>query len=165
MVKMGTLGLVSIWLAIVGIVKGHTVTIKNFFRRKVTRQYPDVEINLPLGTRGVPVLLRDGSGKLKCTACGVCARACPTRIIEITAHRDENKKRFLDEYKIDMTRCLQCNLCVEACPFDALGMADKFELAAYRSEDLVFDKEDLLQIADRHKVARVGGGEQPRARG
>ena len=129
---------------IVTTAEGMAVTLKNAFRPPVTEQYPEQRWQPLERFRGVPALLTDPkTGKLKCTACGVCARACPLGIIEVKSHFGEDKKRVLDEYNLDYSRCMVCNLCVEACAFDSLAMSKKYEHATDDIAKLRFNKERL----------------------
>ena len=45
----------------------------------------------------------------ECTACGLCADACPADAITID-----------DVAKIDATACTDCGACVEECPVGAI---------------------------------------------
>ncbi|MBE3576690.1 MAG: NADH-quinone oxidoreductase subunit I [Limnochordales bacterium] len=143
---------------VTGVVKGHLVTFRNLFRRPVTYRYPEVRPNLPVGTRGMPVLLSDDEGNLLCTACEVCARECPVQVIHITAHRDENKKKVLDEFDIDMSRCMFCGICAEVCAFGAIAMSDIYELADFEQENLIYNKERLAELGRRRKGPIINYG-------
>ncbi len=145
------------------IIKGHKVTIGNFFKKPITVRYPEERVDYPKGVRGIPSQkVNPETGDLNCTACGLCARACPVGIIEVKAMvgPDGKKKQYPEVYKLDYTRCLVCNLCVEACPFDALEMSDFTELSQYRSEDLVFNRDQLAEIWKRSNAVRIAGGEK-----
>jgi NADH-quinone oxidoreductase subunit I len=84
-----------------------------------------------------------GSGKLKCTACDLCAKVCPTRCIAIVG-AGKGKERHPVEFVIDHNLCMYCNLCVEACPFDAITMwTGNFEIGAFNRMGLVFDQTAL----------------------
>ena len=128
---------------------GMSVTLRNLFRPPITIQYPDEQPDVPLGYRGIPVLLSDDEGNIKCVSCELCAKACPVGCIEIQSHRGPDRKKVLDVYNIDSTWCMYCGLCVEACPFDALAMSDQFELSSYDLPSLVYTKEQLAEIGRR----------------
>lgn len=95
----------------------------------------------------MPVLIsQPGTDILNCTACELCARACPIECITIGWDKvDRNTAdpaelgnnirtgRHLQLFDLDSSLCLYCGLCAEACPYDALAMSDVFEL----SEDTV----------------------------
>ncbi len=122
-----------------------TVTLRNLFTHAITLQYPDERRELPLRSMNRHVLTVDlGTGKLKCTACMACVRACPARCIEIVG-MGKGKERYPEVFKIDHTLCMYCGLCVESCPFDAITMwTGKYETATYTREDLIFDKISLI---------------------
>ena len=67
------------------IVAGLAVTIKHFFGKKVTYSYPEVVRPRAPVYRGMHVLKRDEAGAERCTACGLCALACPAEAITMTA--------------------------------------------------------------------------------
>lgn len=75
----------------------------------------------------------------KCIACGICANACPNRVIQMSTIKDENNKRKLSGYKMDIQYCLWCGLCVESCPTDAIQFTKEFELATYTRKDVLLD--------------------------
>ncbi|REJ35424.1 MAG: hypothetical protein DIU83_01370 [Bacillota bacterium] len=123
--------------------RGMWVTIVNFFRPTITQHYPEERRVTVRGERSLPVLLsRPGTEILNCTACELCARACPVECITIgwdkvdrkTARPEEvgnntNTGRALRLYNLDASLCLYCGLCAEACPYEALAMSDVYELA------------------------------------
>jgi NADH-quinone oxidoreductase subunit I len=128
----------SIATALLSILKGLAVTAYNGLRRpRITLMYPrQRQSAFPPRARGLFVLRRDPeTGKLRCTACGLCQRACPSQVITIEPE-GEGKERHPRRYTMDLGHCLFCHLCVEACPFEALAMTDEYELAGYdRSVD------------------------------
>lgn len=141
------------------IVLGMRVTIKNFFSPTITVNYPDERLDLPVGYRGIPVLLSDNEGNLKCVSCELCVRACPVQCIELQSHREAGKKiKVLDVYNLDATWCMYCGLCVEACPFDALAMSDQYELADYELRNLIYDKDRLAEIGRRQVTETINFG-------
>lgn len=161
MIRLGLLG--QIWDSAISILKGLKVTIRRFFSRPITVRYPDERFDYPRGIRGIPSLkVNPDTGDLNCTACGLCARACPVGVIEVEAvvGPDGKKKQYPARYNLDYTRCLVCNLCVEACPFDSLEMSDMTELSRWRSEHLVFDRDELAEIWKRSRAVRIAGGEK-----
>src|SRR5689334_22464762 len=67
-----------------GLVKGLAVTMQTMLHRSHTRQYPDVEPDLPPRSRGVIALFEEN-----CTVCMLCARECPDWCIYIDSHKEE----------------------------------------------------------------------------
>lgn len=137
---------------------GMGVTFRNMLKPTITIHYPDEKLDVPIGSRGLPVLLSDAEGNLKCVSCELCAKACPVNCIEIQSYRGPDRKKILDVYNLDSTWCMYCGLCVEACPFDALAMSDQYELADYNLSNLVYDKERLAEIGRRQTTATVNFG-------
>lgn len=153
----------ALWAVTVGM----SVTIRSMVRPSITVQYPEEKLDLPIGFRGLPVLLSDPDGLLKCTSCELCARACPVNCIEIQSHRGPDRKKVLDVYNLDSTWCMYCGLCVEACPFDALAMSDQYELADYDLANLIYDRDQLAELGSRQTTATINfgiktGGEKTR---
>ena len=137
-----------------GIAKGMATTLKHFFRKKATIQYPEERAPLPIGFRGLPRLVYDEDpDDLRCVACSICANACPVNVIHIDTHRGADRKLVLDRFDIEAGGCIFCGLCVEACPFEALTMMHGFELAAYNREQLFWTKEMLAIKATPQTIA------------
>lgn len=145
------------------IVVGHAITAREFFKPPITVRYPEKNMDYPTGVRGIPALKTNPeTNDLNCTACGLCARACPVSIIEVQMLEDENGKKlkYPKIYNLDASRCMVCNLCIEACPFDALEMADWVYLAEYDPEKMVLNKEQLAEIWKKSNAVRIAGGEK-----
>jgi NADH-quinone oxidoreductase subunit I len=131
------------------IIKGMALTMKQIFRPKFTRQYPEERWNPPSSFRGRPVLVEE-HGVERCVACGLCARVCPALAIEVQAAETElDKERYPVRFEINMLRCIFCGFCEEACPEEAIVMSDEYELVFRNPEDAVFGKEKLLMSSDR----------------
>ncbi len=131
------------------IVKGMVLTMRQMFRPKFTRQYPEERWNPPASFRGRPVLVSE-EGIERCVACGLCARVCPALAIEVQAGESElSKERYPERFEINMLRCIFCGFCEEACPEEAIVMSDEYELVFRHPEDAIFDKDKLLMSNDR----------------
>ena len=48
-----------------------------------------------------------------------------------------------------MTKCIYCGLCEEACPVDAIVEGPNLEFATETREELIYQKEKLLENGDR----------------
>src|SRR5437773_7319069 len=65
------------------IVGGFKVTLRHFFKKKVTLQYPEEKWVVPEGYRGAPYLVKDQEGRTKCVSCQLCEFICPPKAIRI----------------------------------------------------------------------------------
>lgn len=151
---------------------GLRITFKHFFKKKVTVNYPEVTRDHSKFFRGVHVLKRDEAGRENCTACGLCAVACPAEAITMVAAErkkgEENlyrEEKYAAEYNINMLRCIFCGLCEEACPKDAIYLTDRIAPSNYMRGQFVFTKDMLVEgvekdqridIGDRRKGVREG---------
>ncbi len=133
------------------IVKGMKLTLKQMFKPKFTRQYPEERWKPPASFRGRPVLVEE-NGVERCVACGLCARVCPALAIEVQASETElEKERYPVRFEINMLRCIFCGFCEEVCPEEAIVMSQDYELTFTNPEDAVYGKEKLLTPVDKLK--------------
>ena len=119
------------------------------FRRKATVNYPFEKNPLSPRFRGEHALRRYASGEERCIACKLCEAICPAQAITIEAEPREDGARRTTRYDIDMVKCIYCGLCEEACPVDAIVEGPNFEFAAETREELLYDKQRLLDNGDR----------------
>ncbi|TYH26248.1 hypothetical protein ES288_A03G235800v1 [Gossypium darwinii] len=124
-------------------VRGLMLTLKYFFERKVTVR------SIEPSFRGEHALRRYPTGEERCIACKLCEAICPAQAITIEAEEREDGSRRTTRYDIDMTKCIYCGLCQEACPVDAIVEGPNFEFATETHEELLYDKEKLLENGDR----------------
>ena len=118
-------------------------------RAAVTTQYPEERKVYAEGYRGAHRLTIKPDGAVRCTACFLCATACPAKCIHIEAgeHPDAQVEKFPVRYEIDTLQCIDCGMCVEACPCDAIRM-DTFvhpKIWGYNREDFVESKQTLME--------------------
>lgn len=113
-----------------------------------TLQYPDEHFDYGDAYRGSHRLTLKDNGSVRCTACFLCATACPARCINIEAgeHDDASVEKFPVRYEIDTLRCIYCGMCVEACPCDAIRMdtAVHPRVSGYTRDDFIEDKQLLM---------------------
>jgi Ni,Fe-hydrogenase III small subunit/formate hydrogenlyase subunit 6/NADH:ubiquinone oxidoreductase subunit I len=84
--------------------------------------------------RGFPVI-----DFRRCTACGDCARACPTGAIEVAETaptRTGPAPGTGRTVSLSYGPCISCRECLPACPEGAVTAANEFDLAAYTREQL-----------------------------
>jgi NADH-quinone oxidoreductase subunit I len=131
--------------------KGMSITIKHFFRKKVTIQYPEVKREFSPVYRGQHILMRDENGAERCTACGLCAVSCPAEAITMTSAErkkgEENlyrEEKYAAVYEINMLRCIFCGLCEEACPKEAIFLTEEMASANYTRDGFIFGKDKLV---------------------
>ncbi len=149
-----TLGLMET-LYLPAIASGIGTTIRRMFVRNETRQYPEVEPIMPANYRGVHRLNRDSQGRVKCVACFLCQTACPANCISIeaaAAPKDDpawqDRDKFPEKFEIDELRCIYCGMCEQACPVDAIELTSIYDLTGATREEMMFDKEKLLEVFD-----------------
>lgn len=118
-----------------GLLTGMGVTLKHFFGKKVTMQYPEERVAMTERFRGGKLALDEQ----KCISCKLCSMACPNKALSLDVSVDAEKKRHMQSYKHHSNRCLYCNLCLEACPTHALSWDKNYELATYRKSDMDYD--------------------------
>ncbi|MEO3471597.1 NADH-quinone oxidoreductase subunit NuoI [Roseomonas sp. CAU 1739] len=146
---MASLDRVARSLLLSELVSGMALTLKYFFKKKATLNYPFERG--PLGPRfkGEHALRRYPNGEERCIACKLCEAVCPAQAITIEAEPREDGSRRTTRYDIDMTKCIYCGLCEEACPVDAIVEGPNMEFAAETHEELIYTKEKLLDNGDR----------------
>ncbi len=128
---------------------GMSLTLRYFFRRKVTINYPFEKGPLSPRFRGEHALRRYPNGEERCIACKLCEAICPAQAITIEAEPRDDGSRRTTRYDIDMTKCIYCGFCEEACPVDAIVEGPNFEFAVETREELMYDKDKLLANGDR----------------
>ena len=131
------------------IVKGMALTFSYMFKQKVTLNYPFEKAPLSPRFRGEHALRRYPNGEERCIACKLCEAVCPALAITIEAEERDDGQRRTTRYDIDMTKCIFCGLCQEACPVDAIVEGPNFEYATETHEELLYNKEKLLENGDR----------------
>ncbi len=67
-----------------GIFTGMATTLRNMFRSKVTRQYPEERPQMAERWRGRLDLIYDAFGEHKCEVCFQCAQVCPVEAIDMS---------------------------------------------------------------------------------
>lgn len=124
------------------LLKGMRITMINFWRPKVTEQYPENR-----GTkvwaerfRGELVMGHNAQNEHKCTGCGICQMNCPNHTIKVITRQETTEegktKKVLDKYMYDLGSCTFCGLCTQVCPQKAISWENNFEHAVFTRSKL-----------------------------
>jgi NADH-quinone oxidoreductase subunit I len=138
------------------IISGIAITIKHLFRKGATVRYPEKKREISDVWRGQHVLKRDENGAERCTACGLCAVACPAEAITMVAaerKKGEEKlyreEKYASTYEVNMLRCIFCGLCEEACPKEAIFLTDRIVSTDYERDGFMYGKDKLVESVDK----------------
>lgn len=122
--------------------------ITNLFNRKnlMTVEYPFEKSTRSSRFHGTHVLTKKADGSIRCTACMLCATACPAECIRIVAseHPDPHVEKYPIVYEIDALRCIFCSYCEEACPVDAIRLTPEYEFSNVASSNFIWDINYLM---------------------
>ena len=131
------------------LVSGMALTFRYMFKPKVTLNYPYEKGPLSNRFRGEHALRRYPNGEERCIACKLCEAICPAQAITIEVEPRSDGSGRTTRYDIDMTKCIYCGYCQEACPVDAIVEGPNFEFATENREELLYDKDKLLDNGER----------------
>ena len=144
-------------LYVPALLSGFRVTLRHFFRRKVTMRYPEEKWVVPEGYRGAPYLVKDQEGHTKCVSCQLCEFVCPPKAIRIVPPGPDglradrpNAEKMPAEFEINMLRCIFCGYCQEVCPEEAIFLQKDWSHVGAKREELIYNKEKLLALGGTH---------------
>lgn len=144
------------------IFSGMMITLSHLFKRKVTIQYPEQKRAFSKIYRGQHTLKRDEAGAERCTACGLCAVACPAEAITmVAAERKKGEEHLYREekyaavYEINMLRCIFCGDCEEACPKEAIFLTDRKVDSGTQRKPFIYGKDILVEGIEPEKRVDV----------
>lgn len=127
---------------------GLMVTLKNFFKKKVTIQFPEEQTPLSPRFRGMLALRRYPNGEERCIACKLCEAVCPALAITIESEPREDGSRRTTRYDIDVFKCINCGLCEESCPVDSIVVTPIHHFHINKRGQNIMTKEKLLAVGD-----------------
>jgi len=135
------------------LLKGLAITIgimkKALFKNEMhTVKYPIEKLPISPRYRAIHKLLALlESGNNRCIGCGLCEKICPANCIRIDTKQDENSRKEVLEYSINLGRCIFCGYCAEVCPELAIVHGGRYENASEQRAHFVL-KDDLLTPID-----------------
>ncbi|MCC5791994.1 MAG: NADH-quinone oxidoreductase subunit NuoI [Legionellaceae bacterium] len=128
---------------------GLAVTLKYFFKKKTTIQFPEEQTPQSPRFRGMLALRRYPNGEERCIACKLCEAVCPALAITIESEQREDGTRRTTRYDIDVFKCINCGLCEESCPVDSIVVTPIHHYHLYERGQNIMTKEKLLAVGDR----------------
>jgi len=129
---------VGLWVVLREMIKFDIHTIK----------YPEEKIPLGPRYRAVHKMLRlFESGTERCIGCGLCEKICIADCIRMDTRIDENSRKEVTEYSINLGRCIFCGYCAEVCPELAIVHGGRYENASEQRAHFV-EFEDMLTPID-----------------
>ncbi len=113
-----------------------------------TVQYPRETLPMPARFRGhIQLVLDPETGRPRCTACTLCAKACPSGCIELDGiKREGDKKKSVSKYLLDFSKCSLCGSCVEVCPSEAIDFSKQYNVVSLTRS--TFDHMDLYAAVE-----------------
>jgi len=133
------------------LLRGMSLTLRYFFSKKITIQYPEQKTPQSPRFRGLHALRRYPNGEERCIACKLCEAVCPAMAITIESEQREDKTRRTTRYDIDLTKCIFCGFCEESCPVDSIVETRQFEYHGEERGDLLYTKEMLLEVGKKYE--------------
>lgn len=142
---------------------GMRITAGQAAKPNITVQYPHDTLKMPERFRGHLELVVDpATGQTKCTACGLCVRACPSDCIDLDGLKKEgDKRKSVCRYEQDFSKCSLCGCCVDACPSEAIQYSKDYNVVSFNRDD--FGKMDLFKKAEAKKEKWTATHPQPPA--
>jgi NADH-quinone oxidoreductase subunit I len=87
----------------------------------------------------------------RCIGCGLCEKICISNCIRMETKIDENSRKEVGEYTINLGRCIFCGYCAEVCPELAITHGGRYENASDQREHFV-DYAAMLTPLDKMKA-------------
>lgn len=138
----------TLWELLIGL----SVTLKYFFKKKITIQFPEERTPTSVRFRGALALRRYPNGEERCIACKLCEAVCPALAITIEAAPRADGSRRTTRYDIDAFKCINCGFCEEACPVDAIVLTKNMHYHQENRGENIITKQKLLAIGDLYET-------------
>ena len=140
------------WGYLTTILSGMKLTITIMFKQLLkqekseTLEWPEEPATYGDRFKGKHFLTKRPDGQVRCTACFLCATACPAECIHIEAgqHKDHGIEKFPVRFEIDILRCVFCGFCEEACPVDAIRLGPEYAIVDTQEKKWVYTKDYLV---------------------
>jgi NADH-quinone oxidoreductase subunit I len=131
-------------------VSAFVLSMKYFFKPKATINYPFEKNHqsprFRASTRCAATrTARSAASPASCARRSARRRRSRSR----PARAATTAPRRTTRYDLDMVKCIYCGMCQEACPVDAIVEGPNFEFSVETREELLYDKQKLLDNGDR----------------
>jgi NADH-quinone oxidoreductase subunit I len=146
----------NLWerLYLPAIAGGFRVTLRHFFKRKVTMQYPEEKWVVPpktIAARPISCATRMATPSAsRASFANSSARPRPSKSFRPARPAGwpivRTRKRCRSEFEINMLRCIFCGFCQEVCPEEAIFLQKDYSLTGTSREEMIYNKEKLLAL-------------------
>src|ERR1700753_4250379 len=139
-------------LLLTELVKGMTITGRNFFSTKYTLNYPEEKTPQSPRFRGLHAQRRYPNGQERCIACKLCEAVCPAVCITIDSEVAPDGTRRTSRYDIDLFKCIYCGFWEEACPVNAVWLTRIHESHMEHGGENIMSKDKLLAVCEPYEA-------------
>jgi NADH-quinone oxidoreductase subunit I len=116
-----------------------------------TVKYPQEKLPISPRYRAIHKLYKLlESGNERCIGCGLCEKICVAKCIRMDTKINEDNRKEVTEYSINLGRCIFCGYCAEVCPELAIVHGQDYENASEQRAHFVI-KDDMLTPIDMLK--------------
>ena len=124
-----------------------------FNKQMHTVQYPAEKLPMSPRFRAMHKLLRLlESGSDRCIGCGLCEQICISNCIRMDTKIDENSRKEVLDYSINLGRCIFCGYCAEVCPELAIVHHSNFPV---NLQPAVVDKSWTTKVKSVSCISKV----------